>query len=175
MSSEQISGSYEFKQEYDNLKNVQEKATEQSTLNFNKKRGINAEMKQFREQKDEFERYQTLTKQLKNQILSSILWNLFHIENKFNNHEDKITEEKSKSEDDKTKYLQLESDYKEARKEQAKELKNQTKLEHSLKSEEGILQKLVFFKKLSFRNQNHFYYQKKSNIRIKKIRLLLIL
>ena len=55
--------SSELKVEYERLKEEQEKATETSAQNFNKKRGITAEMKQFKEQKEEAERYENLLEQ----------------------------------------------------------------------------------------------------------------
>ncbi len=57
---EQISGSEESRVEYERLKEEQERALENSTFNFNKKRGIAAEMKQFKEQKEEAERFESL-------------------------------------------------------------------------------------------------------------------
>ncbi|KAG5459740.1 MAG: LOW QUALITY PROTEIN: RecF/RecN/SMC N terminal domain-containing protein [Olpidium bornovanus] len=57
---EQISGSLDLKQEYEELKTQQELATENSTFNFNKKRGINAEIKQYQEQKEQAERLDRL-------------------------------------------------------------------------------------------------------------------
>ena len=55
--AETIPRSDELKVEFERLKEEQERATENSTFNFNKKRGITAEMKQFKEQKDEVERF----------------------------------------------------------------------------------------------------------------------
>ena len=45
------------------LKEAQERATENSTFNFYKKRGINAEIKQFKEQKKEAEHFEELLEQ----------------------------------------------------------------------------------------------------------------
>jgi structural maintenance of chromosome 1 len=53
----------ELKPEYEKLKALQDKAIEASTLNFNRKRGIHAEMKQFKEQKEEAERFEKLVNQ----------------------------------------------------------------------------------------------------------------
>ena len=52
--------SLELKDEYEKLKEAQEKATESSAMTFNKKKTISAEMKQFREQKEEAERFKLL-------------------------------------------------------------------------------------------------------------------
>lgn len=57
---EQISGSLELKQEYERLQEEQERAVENSTFNFHKKKSINAEIKQYQEQKAEAERFETL-------------------------------------------------------------------------------------------------------------------
>lgn len=81
---EQISGSLEFKDEYDKLKSEQEKAVEQSTLAFNKKKGINAEIKQVREQKEEVALFEKLLNDKLNLITDFSLFKLFHIENEIN-------------------------------------------------------------------------------------------
>ncbi|KAG0268385.1 Structural maintenance of chromosomes protein 1 [Actinomortierella ambigua] len=77
---EQISGSLELKQEYDRLQLEQERAVENSTFNFQKKKGINAEIKQYQEQKAEAERYETLQEEKANLTVQYLLWKLFHIE-----------------------------------------------------------------------------------------------
>ena len=60
---EQISGSLELAPEYENAKEAQERATENATFNFTKRRGITGEIRQYREQKSEAERYGSLRKQ----------------------------------------------------------------------------------------------------------------
>jgi structural maintenance of chromosome 1 len=57
---ERISGSLELAREYDEAKKSQDKATESSTFNFTKRRGIMAEIKQFKEQKSEAEKFEKL-------------------------------------------------------------------------------------------------------------------
>jgi structural maintenance of chromosome 1 len=52
-----------LKAEYERLKAEQEQATENSTFNFNKKKGISAEMKQYKEQKEEAMRYEKMLKE----------------------------------------------------------------------------------------------------------------
>jgi structural maintenance of chromosome 1 len=67
-------GSAELEETYEQLKQQQERAIENSTFNFNKRRNIVAEMKQFREQRMEAKRFQQLEKQKvrKESILGSI-------------------------------------------------------------------------------------------------------
>jgi len=57
---EQISGSLELAAEYDKAKEMQDRATENATFNFNKRRGIAGEIKQYKEQKGEAERFEQL-------------------------------------------------------------------------------------------------------------------
>ena len=57
---EQISGSLELAAEYDKAKQGQERATENATFNFTKRRGIAGEIKQYKEQKGEAERFESL-------------------------------------------------------------------------------------------------------------------
>ena len=57
---EQISGSLELAAEYEKAKQGQERATENATFNFTKRRGIAGEIKQYKEQKGEAERFESL-------------------------------------------------------------------------------------------------------------------
>jgi structural maintenance of chromosome 1 len=60
---EQISGSLELAGEYDESQKGQERATENATFNYTKRRGINGEIKQFKEQKAEAQRFEKLVDQ----------------------------------------------------------------------------------------------------------------
>ena len=57
---EQISGSLELASEYEKAKEAQERATENATFNFTKRRGIAGEIKQYKEQKSEADRFDAL-------------------------------------------------------------------------------------------------------------------
>ncbi|KAJ3036857.1 Structural maintenance of chromosomes protein 1 [Rhizophlyctis rosea] len=116
---EQISGSLDLKAEYDRLKEEQEKATETSAHNFNKKRGITAEMKQFREQKEEAERYENLLQQRDGVIMHHLLWKLYHIDQNIETLEAELTV--------------LENELKAAKKQQAKTNKELMRHEKRLK------------------------------------------
>lgn len=60
---DQISGSLELAPEYEKAKEAQERATENATFNFTKRRGITGEIKQYKEQKSEAERFENLRKE----------------------------------------------------------------------------------------------------------------
>lgn len=57
---EQISGSLELAPDYEKAKEAQERATENATFNFTKRRGITGEIRQYKEQKGEAERFESL-------------------------------------------------------------------------------------------------------------------
>ena len=60
---DQISGSLELAGEYERAKEAQERATENATFNFTKRRGIAGEIKQYKEQKGEAERFEALVQE----------------------------------------------------------------------------------------------------------------
>ncbi|KAF5325799.1 hypothetical protein D9611_000600 [Ephemerocybe angulata] len=83
---EQISGSLELAGEYEKAKEEQEKATENATFNFTKRRGIAGEIKQYKEQKTEAERFEGLCQERDELILQRILLKLYHIEEAIENN-----------------------------------------------------------------------------------------
>lgn len=77
---EQISGSLEYKAEYERLKAEQEEAAEQQTFQLNRRRGINSEIKQYQEQKREADNYARKAEERDQAIITHILWKLFHFQ-----------------------------------------------------------------------------------------------
>ncbi|KAJ7637228.1 hypothetical protein B0H17DRAFT_1107250, partial [Mycena rosella] len=77
---DQISGSLELAPEYEKAKEAQDRATENATFNFTKRRGIAGEIKQYKEQKGEADRFESLCQERDQRILHRILFKLFHIE-----------------------------------------------------------------------------------------------
>ncbi|KAF3023927.1 Structural maintenance of chromosomes protein 1 [Penicillium rubens] len=77
---EQISGSLEHKADYEKFKAEAEEAAEQQTLQLNRRRGINSEVKQYQEQKREAENYAKKAEERDQAIITHILWKLFHFQ-----------------------------------------------------------------------------------------------
>ena len=69
---EQISGSLELASEYEKAKEAQERATENATFNFTKRRGIAGEIKQYREQKSEADRFDALCQERVSAITNKV-------------------------------------------------------------------------------------------------------
>lgn len=83
---ETISGSAELKERYETCKDAAEKAEELCQLSFEKKKGLQKEEKQIREQKEEADQYQELQDQLKEVKLKFFLWQLFHLQKDLDAH-----------------------------------------------------------------------------------------
>ncbi|TFK48882.1 P-loop containing nucleoside triphosphate hydrolase protein [Heliocybe sulcata] len=56
----QISGSLELAGEYEKAKETEDRATENATFNFTKRRGIASEIKQYKEEKSEADRFEEM-------------------------------------------------------------------------------------------------------------------
>lgn len=87
---EQISGSLEYKAEYEKLKMEQEQAQEQLNFQLNRRRGINSEIKQYQEQKKEAENYSRKEEERDQAIITHILWKLFHFQRLVQESSDEI-------------------------------------------------------------------------------------
>ncbi|KAG6898016.1 hypothetical protein C0992_007012 [Termitomyces sp. T32_za158] len=87
---EQISGSLELAGEYEKAKEAQDRATENATFNFTKRRGIAGEIKQYKEQKGEAERFESLCAEKDDLILKRNLFKLFQIEESIEDNSRKI-------------------------------------------------------------------------------------
>ncbi|KAK7467271.1 Structural maintenance of chromosomes protein 1 [Stygiomarasmius scandens] len=87
---EQISGSLELATEYEKAKEEQDKATENATFNFTKRRGIAGEIKQYKEQKGEAERFEQLAQERDERILHRHLFKLYHIEESIEHNTNEI-------------------------------------------------------------------------------------
>lgn len=87
---EQISGSLELSGEYEKAKEAQDRATENATFNFTKRRGIAGEIKQYKEQKTEAERFEALFQERDDLVLRRILFKLYHIQQSLEEHAEAI-------------------------------------------------------------------------------------
>ncbi|KAK9717729.1 Structural maintenance of chromosomes protein 1 [Basidiobolus ranarum] len=133
---EQISGSLELKPEYERLKALQERATENSAFNFNKKRGIAAEMKQFQEQKAEAERFETLNREKEKSIVSHLVWKLFHTEKNVSREEEAVDQDSIQLTEKQRDQSRLENQIRELKREQARIHRENLKLEMNIKKRE---------------------------------------
>jgi structural maintenance of chromosome 1 len=133
---EQISGSLEYKAEYDQLKIESEKAIDDQTFKLNQRRAINAEIKQYQEQKQEAEEYERKAEERDQAVVTHVLWKLFHFQRvmqesgeQIQMHQEELKEHKRGVE----KYHQRLED---ARKDQAKVARDVSKIERNIRNKE---------------------------------------
>ncbi|KAF9963714.1 Structural maintenance of chromosomes protein 1 [Modicella reniformis] len=139
---EQISESLELKAEYDRLQLEQERAIENSTFNFHKKKGINAEIKQYQEQKAEAERFETLQDQKANLLVNYLVWKLFHIERNIMETEEVIVTKEVALKATQSELDTLEESLRDAKKDQAVTQREAYRKERSIVNREKALSDL---------------------------------
>ncbi|KIX93693.1 uncharacterized protein Z520_10599 [Fonsecaea multimorphosa CBS 102226] len=77
---EQVSGSIEYKAAYDQFKTELDQAAEQQAFQLNRRRGINAEIRQYQEQKREADHFQKKAAERDEAIVTHVLWKLYHLQ-----------------------------------------------------------------------------------------------
>lgn len=77
---EQISGSLEYKAEYERLKEEKEKADEEQGYKLQQRRGINGEIKQYQQQKEELDKFEKTRNEKDEAVVTHVLWKLFHFQ-----------------------------------------------------------------------------------------------
>ncbi|EMD32195.1 hypothetical protein CERSUDRAFT_118824 [Gelatoporia subvermispora B] len=117
---DQISGSLELAGEYERAREAQERATENATFNFTKRRGVAGEIKQYKEQKGEAERFEALCQERDELILHRILFKLFHIQKELEEHAEEIRNQNRALAGLREEQQEHEQELEEARADQAK-------------------------------------------------------
>ncbi|OLL24879.1 Structural maintenance of chromosomes protein 1, partial [Neolecta irregularis DAH-3] len=135
---EQISGSLEYKPEYDKLKIDHEKAAQALARSFHERRGVNAEVKQYQEQKIEAETYATKLDKRDDAVVTHILWKLYHLQAKIDASRNESKHDQLALLNNQIQEHDLNLD--EARKMQSKLNKNIMKQERVIKRKEKTLQ-----------------------------------
>jgi structural maintenance of chromosome 1 len=133
---EQISGSLEFKQDYDRLQEEMEQAAENQNYNLHRRRAINSEIKQYQEQKKEAEAFQAKADQRDNAIVTHILWKLYHFQRVMEESTASIQEHQENLKEYRRGVEKYEKTLDEARQAQAKVNKDVSKVERSIKKQE---------------------------------------
>jgi structural maintenance of chromosome 1 len=133
---EQISGSLEYKAEYERLEAEAEKAAENQNYQLHRRRGINSEIKQYQEQKKEAENFQKKADERDNAIVQHILWKLFHFQRVMEDSAAEIQGHQEEMKEYRRGVEKYESQLEEARKESARVQKDVSKVERSMKIKE---------------------------------------
>ncbi len=133
---EQISGSLEHKADYERLKEAQEEALENQNFTLHKRRGINSEIKQYTDQKNEADNYAKKADERDQAIVTHILWKLYHFQKvieesgaEIQRHQEELKEQRRGTE----KYDRA---LEEAKKDQAKVGRDVSKMEKNIKQKQ---------------------------------------
>ena len=157
---ERISGSLELAREYEEAKKAQDKATESSTFNFTKRRGIMAEIKQFKEQKTEADKFEKLldervrelyhldpdvqlTPQKDEMVVQRMLWRLFNIESTIESNTTAIEKKSGELSGFRAELTKHEDALLVAQQQQAKARGDMMKKEQAIKKQEKALEAKV--------------------------------
>jgi structural maintenance of chromosome 1 len=133
---EQISGSLEFKADYERLKEEMSKADDDHAFKLQQRRAMNTEIRQYQEQKREADAYERKVADRDEAIVNQVLWKLFHFQKVVDESSEKI----SKHQEDMKEFRRAQEKYEkkldEARQQQAKATKEVSKFERLIKKKE---------------------------------------
>lgn len=133
---EQISGSLEYKAEYERLKEVQEETLEQQNFTLHRRRGINSELKQYQEQKKEAEDYAKKADERDQAIVTHVLWKLYHFQRVIEESEAEIQKHQEELKEQRRGIEKYDSALDEAKKDLAKVGRDVSKAEKQIKQKE---------------------------------------
>ncbi|RYO93591.1 hypothetical protein DL766_010514 [Monosporascus sp. MC13-8B] len=137
---EQISGSLEYKAEYDRLQAEVDQAYENSAFQLQRRRGINSEIKQYQEQKREAENFQAKTTERDAAVVTHILWKLYHFQQVMDESSAKIQEHQENLKEFRRNIESFEKKLEAARREQSDAAKDVHKVERGIKKQEKELE-----------------------------------
>lgn len=136
---EQISGSLQFKADYERLKLEQETTADESSVTFNKKRGFSAEIKQYKAQAHEADRFNQLLRDRDNAVLKHVLWKLYHLEKEAKQKTSEMAELNSQLDIQKREAARAQRVLEEAGEEYALQNRERQKLERRIKKREKVV------------------------------------
>jgi structural maintenance of chromosome 1 len=130
---EEISRSIELKDEYETLKQEMEKAEEDTQANFQKKRGVAAQKKEAKLEKEEAEKYTKLTQQLHDQEIQSRLFQLYYNEKSIEDAQEELEKRQAEYKNFERKKDKLEEEIKEKKKQQGTQNREIARIEENIK------------------------------------------
>ncbi|TVY58893.1 Structural maintenance of chromosomes protein 1 [Lachnellula cervina] len=133
---ELVSGSLEYKAEYERLQEEAEQAAENQNYNLHRRRGINSEIKQYQEQKKEAEAFQSKQEERDDAIVQHILWKLYHFQRVMEESSASIEEHHSNLKEFRRNVDQYQKELEQARLAASEVSKRVTKTEKSIKIKE---------------------------------------
>ena len=163
---EQISGSVEYKTEYERLKVEKEKADEEQQYRLQQRRGINGEIRQFQQQKEELDKYENMSEERDQAVVTQTLWRLFHLQRTIEDSTAEIQKHQEELKEFRRNAKKFEDKLEEARREQAQAGKEVSKVEREIKRKEKSVEEkenalVPIDEKLSISHANAAKYDKR--------------
>ncbi|KAH8204049.1 hypothetical protein TruAng_001731 [Truncatella angustata] len=137
---EQISGSLEYKPEYERLQADADQASETSNFQLQRRRGINSEIKQYQDQKKEADNFQSKTDERDAAVVTHILWKLYHFQRVMDESSAHIQEHQENLKEFRRNVDKFEKELETARQAQAKATQEVHKVERQIKKQERSLE-----------------------------------
>ncbi|GAW16807.1 hypothetical protein ANO14919_062460 [Xylariales sp. No.14919] len=137
---EQISGSLEYKAEYERLQSEADQSAENSAFQLQRRRGINSEIRQYQEQKKEALSFQDKTKERDAAIVTHVLWKLYNFQRVMDESSAKIQEHQENLKEFRRNVESFERKLEDARKEQVDAAREVHKVERQIKKQEKDLE-----------------------------------
>ncbi|KAL9086630.1 MAG: hypothetical protein Q9165_007073 [Trypethelium subeluteriae] len=133
---EQISGSLEYKADYDRLKVEADKAAEEQNFKLNQRRGINSEIKQYQEQKREADNFQKKVEEHDQAVVTQVLYKLFQFQRVMEESGAEIQRHQEELKEFRRSVEKYETRLSETQRDQAKAAKDVNKVQRSIKQKE---------------------------------------
>lgn len=137
---EQISGSLEYKSQYEKLQAEAEQATENQNYQLHRRRGINSEIKQYQDQKKEADNYQRKTDERDEAVVTHILWKLYHFQRVMDESSEQIQQHQENLKEFRRNMESFEKILEVARKEQATVGREVGKVERAIRAKEKSIE-----------------------------------
>jgi len=140
---EQISGSLEYKAEYERLQSEADQSAENSAFQLQRRRGINSEIRQYQEQKKEALSFQDKTNERDAAIVTQVLWKLYRFQHVMDESSAKIQEHQDNLKEFRRNVEAFERKLEEARREQVNAAKEVHHVERQMKHKEKDIEEKV--------------------------------
>jgi structural maintenance of chromosome 1 len=137
---EQISGSLEHKTEYEALQVEAEQAAENQNFQLHRRRGINSEIKQYREQKKEADNFQKKTDDRDAAIVAHSLWKLYHYQKIMDESTATIQEYQEEMKELRRNVEAYEQSFDAARREHASTTRQASRMDRDIKNKERSIE-----------------------------------
>lgn len=133
---ERISGSLEYKADYDRLKAESEAATEDNAKHLHERRGINGELRTYQEQKAEFDEYEKKIAERDEAIVTKTLWKLYLYQQTMERARTKIASHQEELQEHRRSVDKYQKRLDKERQEEAKIKRDMSKTDRSIKGKE---------------------------------------